>query len=87
MVVTKYGVSRRSLRGVLATASLVGLYLIGTLGVSSIAMTVGSEPALAKKKSGGGGGGNASNNRGRRGGRGRRGRGGCSVVLQVLDVC
>lgn len=86
MIVTKHSVSRRSLRGVLATASLVGLYLIGTLGVSSIAMTAGSEPALAKAKKKSGGGGGSSNNRGRRGGRGGRGRG-CSVVLRVLDVC
>lgn len=88
MTVNAQGRTKRPLRVVLATATLVGLYLIGTLGVSGVAMTAGSGPAhaKAKKKSGGGGGGGRRGG-GRRGGRGRRGRGGCSVVLQVLDVC
>ena len=87
MTVHAQGRTKRPLRVVLATATLVGLYLIGTLGVSGVAMTAASGPAhaKAKKKSGGGSG------KGDRGGRrGRRGRGrgrGCSVVLQVLDVC
>ena len=84
MKVNWQGRSRRSLRGVLATAVLVGAYLVATLGVSSVTMTAGSAPAHAKKKSRGG---NSKGSGGRRGrGRGRRGRG-CSVVLQVLDVC
>lgn len=82
MMVNWQGRSRRSLRGVLATAALVGAYLVATLGVSSVTMTAGSAPAYAKakKKSSGGSGGRS------KGSRGRRGRG-CSVVLQVLDVC
>ena len=83
------GKTKRPLRVVLATATLVGLYLLATVGVSGVAMTVGSGPAHAKKK-GGSGGGSSSNRGGRRGGRGRgrRGRGrGCSIPLQVLDLC
>ena len=86
MIATKRSDSRRSLKGMLATALLVGLYLAGTLGVSSLGMTAGSAPAQAKAKKKSGGGGGSANNRGRRGGR-RGGRGGCSVVLRVLDVC
>jgi len=86
MTVNGPGRTKRPLRVVLATATLVGLYLLGTLGVSGVAMTVGSGPAHAKKKSSGGKV-SKGDRGGRRGGRGRRGRGNCSVVLQVLDVC
>lgn len=89
MTVNAQGRTKRPLRVVLATATLVGLYLLATVGVSGVAMTVGSGPAHAKKK-GGSGGGSSSNRGGRRGGRGRgrRGRGrGCSIPLQVLDLC
>ncbi len=51
MTVNAQGRTKRPLRVVLATATLVGLYLLGTLGVSGVAMTVGSGPAHAKKKS------------------------------------
>ena len=90
MTVNAQGRTKRPLRVVLATATLVGLYFLGTLGVSGVAMTVGSSPAHAKKKGGSGGGGSSGRRGGRRGGRGRgrRGRGrGCSIPMQVLDLC
>jgi hypothetical protein len=90
MTVNAQGRKKRPLRVVLATATLVGLYLLATVGVSGVAMTVGSGPAHAKKKGGSGGGskGSKGDRGGRRGGRGRRGRGrGCSVPLQILDLC
>jgi hypothetical protein len=80
------GRTRRSVTGALTKVALVGIYLTGVLGISSLTMTTGSAPALAKAKKKSGGSGKHSG--GRRGGRrGRRGRGGCSIALQVLDLC
>ena len=74
---------RRKLMSMLTAAAMVVVYLLGTIGVSTVTMTAGTSSAEARGRRGG--------RRGRRGrgrGRGRRGRGpGCSIILWDLGLC
>ena len=81
------GRTRRSVTGALTKIALVGLYLTAVLGISSVTMTTGTAPALAKAKKSGGKSSMGSSNRGGRRGRRGRGRGNCTVALQLLDLC
>ena len=65
---------RKYLTGVLATAALLIAYAVGSLAVTGVVMTAGSDAAQAARGGGGGGGG-----RGRGGGGVGRGRGGGGV--------
>jgi hypothetical protein len=71
---------RRKLMSMLTAAAMVVVYLLGTVGVSTVSMTAGSSSAEARGRRGG--------RRGRRGRgrRGRRGRG-CSIILWDLGLC
>ena len=72
---------RRKLMSMLTATAMVAVYLLGTIGVSTVTMTAGTSSAEARGRRGGRRGG-----RGR--GRGRRGRGpGCSVILWDLGLC
>lgn len=74
---------RRKLMSMLTAAAMVVVYLLGTVGVSTVTMTAGTSSAEARGRRGGRRGG-----RGRGRGRGRRGRGpGCSIILWDLGLC
>lgn len=78
MTGSEAGGMRRKLMSVLTATAMVAVYLLGTVGVSTVAMTAGAAKAEARGR------------RGRRGrGRGRRGRRGrdCPVVLWNLGLC
>lgn len=71
---------RKYLTGVLATAALLIAYAVGSLAVTGLVMTVGSDSAQAARGGGGGGGGRGGGGGGGRGAGGGRGRGGGVVV-------
>jgi hypothetical protein len=83
MTRSESGGVRRKLMSMLTAAAMVVVYLLGTIGVSTVTMTGGISSAEAKGRRGGRRGG-----RGRGRGRGRRGRGpGCSIILWDLGLC
>lgn len=79
MAGTGSGGVRRKLTSALTAAAMVAVYLLGTVGVTSVGMTAGATKAEAGRRG----------RRGRGRGRGRRGRRGpnCSIILWDLGLC